>query len=82
MAKEDKNEEIESEATNEMEEKAKKRERKKKREMDVSGKSVFKEQELRIKNSRREGRDPVSSMDAEASGQELRDNKDVDKLDS
>lgn len=47
MAKEDKNEEIEAEAVDKMEEKAQKRERKEKREMDVSGKSVFKLKELK-----------------------------------
>ncbi|MCX6811684.1 MAG: hypothetical protein NT039_03265 [Candidatus Berkelbacteria bacterium] len=49
MAKDDKNKEIESEALEEMDEKIKKRERKKKKEMDVSGKSVFKLKELKDK---------------------------------
>lgn len=42
-------EEIESEAAKKMEEKTKKRGRKKKKEMDVSGKSVFKLKEIKEK---------------------------------
>lgn len=49
MPKKEKNKKVESAAIEEMEEKTKKRERKKKREMDVSGKSVFKLKELKEK---------------------------------
>jgi hypothetical protein len=50
MKPEDQNKEPESPVIDSLAEKIKKRERKKKRQMDVSGKSVFKERELRIKN--------------------------------
>jgi hypothetical protein len=58
MTKKDGNKKIEIPAIEEMEEKEKKRERKRKKRMPVSGKEVFKEQELRIKNQEsREGND-------------------------
>lgn len=49
MKKEDQNEEIESSAIEDMDEKIKNRERKKKRRMPVSGKEVFKLKELKDK---------------------------------
>jgi len=47
MKQNDQNEEIESPAIEDLEEKVKKRERKKKKRMDVSGKDVFKIKELK-----------------------------------
>jgi diguanylate cyclase (GGDEF)-like protein len=49
MTKKEENEETEAEAVDEMEERVKKRERKKKREMDISGKNIFKLKELKDK---------------------------------
>lgn len=47
MKQSNQNEELESPAIDDLKEKIKKRERKKKREMDISGKSVFKLKELK-----------------------------------
>lgn len=44
------NEDFESKAVEEMEEKTKNRDRKKRKRMPISGKNVFKLRELRIKN--------------------------------